>query len=80
MFAQGDRERYLGLPISPFCDRTAAQLGDNQKGFLRFVCEPQLTAFDRGMPPGAEVVVKIPMFNRRQMCRYRGRPGTSGAP
>uniref|UniRef100_A0A0G4HHK7 Phosphodiesterase n=1 Tax=Chromera velia CCMP2878 TaxID=1169474 RepID=A0A0G4HHK7_9ALVE len=38
-FAQGDRERALGLPISPLCDRAKqAELPQSQAGFLQIVC------------------------------------------
>merc|ERR1712232_516303 len=42
-FAQGDRERSLGLPISPLCDRSTVVRADSQCGFMKFIVLP---AFD----------------------------------
>ncbi|KNE62117.1 hypothetical protein AMAG_07364 [Allomyces macrogynus ATCC 38327] len=39
-FAQGDEERRLGLPISPFMDRHAANYPGCQLGFIGFICKP----------------------------------------
>jgi len=39
-FLQGDRERQLGLKISPFMDSTKKQLGKCQTGFIDFLCAP----------------------------------------
>jgi hypothetical protein len=36
-YRQGDRERGLGLPMSPLCDRTAHNLPKSQLGFINFV-------------------------------------------
>lgn len=36
-YRQGDRERELGLPISPLCDRTTHNLPKSQLGFVNFV-------------------------------------------
>jgi hypothetical protein len=45
-YRQGDEERRLGLPISPFMDREAPKLAQCQKGFLEFICLPLYEAFD----------------------------------
>ena len=45
-YKQGDEERRLGLPISPFMDREAPKLAQCQKGFLEFICLPLYEAFD----------------------------------
>jgi hypothetical protein len=39
-FLQGDRERQLGLKISPFMDKSKQQLGKCQTGFIDFLCAP----------------------------------------
>ena len=41
-FALGDREKALGVAVSPFCDRDTPDhsLGKSQVGFLSFVCLP----------------------------------------
>lgn len=45
---QGDRERELGMPISPLCDRNSHNLAKSQIGFIDFVVKPSfaiLSAF-----------------------------------
>lgn len=37
---QGDKERELGLEISPMCDRTNINLANMQMGFIEFVVAP----------------------------------------
>lgn len=39
-FRQGDREKELGMPISPLCDRTTVVLPQSQIGFIDFIVEP----------------------------------------
>jgi len=36
-FAQGDKERNLGLDISMLCDRKTTNIGKSQVGFIDFV-------------------------------------------
>jgi hypothetical protein len=43
-FAQGDRERSLGLPVSPLCDRRTVVRADAQCGFLKFIVLPAYDA------------------------------------
>lgn len=40
-FRQGDREKKLGLPVSPLCDRDDFNLPKAQMGFIDFVVLPQ---------------------------------------
>ncbi|KAJ3050263.1 cAMP-specific 3',5'-cyclic phosphodiesterase 4D [Rhizophlyctis rosea] len=47
-FAQGDKERALGLPVSPFCNRdsaTAHNPTSSQKSFIEFIVAPLFEAF-----------------------------------
>ncbi|KAJ3108886.1 cAMP-specific 3',5'-cyclic phosphodiesterase 4C [Phlyctochytrium bullatum] len=47
-FAQGDREKALGLPISPFCNRdgtTATNPAPSQASFIDFIVSPLFDAF-----------------------------------
>jgi len=44
-YRQGDRERELGLPISPLCDRNAHNLPKSQLGFIQFVVMGAFTSF-----------------------------------
>ncbi|VDN97433.1 unnamed protein product [Rodentolepis nana] len=39
-FRQGDREKELGMPISPLCDRNTVVLPQSQIGFIDFIVEP----------------------------------------
>lgn len=39
-FRQGDRERALGLPISPFMDRETPKIPKSQVNFIEFICAP----------------------------------------
>uniref|UniRef100_A0A7S1C4N6 PDEase domain-containing protein n=1 Tax=Bicosoecida sp. CB-2014 TaxID=1486930 RepID=A0A7S1C4N6_9STRA len=42
---QGDKERVLGLPISPLCDRDNFDLAKSQQGFIEFVVRPCFEPF-----------------------------------
>jgi hypothetical protein len=39
-FQQGDKEREMGVPISPNCDRNTTKRPDSQVGFIKFVVRP----------------------------------------
>ena len=39
-FAQGDKEKELGLPFSPLCDRNNTPVAQSQIGFINFIVEP----------------------------------------
>ncbi len=49
-YAQGDKEKEMGLPISPLCDRNKeGNRPSSQIGFIDFICRPmfnQLVAVD----------------------------------
>eukprot|EP00948_MAST-09A_sp_MAST-9A-sp1_P003490 g3490.t1 len=50
-YCQGDREKHLNLPVSPFCDRGNAKVTKCQLGFLNFIVNPlfqKLSAFSPG--------------------------------
>ncbi len=42
---QGDKERELGLTITPLFDRTKPGVSKGQKGFLDFIAMPLVSAF-----------------------------------
>eukprot|EP00106_Octopus_bimaculoides_P011299 XP_014778741.1 PREDICTED: calcium/calmodulin-dependent 3',5'-cyclic nucleotide phosphodiesterase 1A-like isoform X3 [Octopus bimaculoides] len=42
-FRQGDREKELGLPFSPLCDRKATLVAESQIGFIEFIVDPSFT-------------------------------------
>eukprot|EP00981_Chlorochromonas_danica_P011321 scaffold3873_cov177-Ochromonas_danica.AAC.1 len=52
---QGDKERELGLEISPMCDRTNINLANMQMGFIEFVVAPLVIAFVNIFPPLHEI-------------------------
>jgi len=41
-FRQGDKERKLGLPFSPLCDRNNTLVAESQIGFIEFIVEPSM--------------------------------------
>ncbi|XP_045534771.1 calcium/calmodulin-dependent 3',5'-cyclic nucleotide phosphodiesterase 1 isoform X2 [Papilio machaon] len=41
-FLQGDKERELGLPFSPLCDRNNTLVAESQIGFIEFIVEPSM--------------------------------------
>ncbi|KAI9007088.1 hypothetical protein BC832DRAFT_530676 [Gaertneriomyces semiglobifer] len=51
--SQGDRERRLGLDISPYMDRMSINFPSCQNGFMEFVVMPLFEAYDKWAPvPG----------------------------
>lgn len=55
----GDKEKELGLPISPLCDRDTVKKTDSQIGFLKFVVRPTYLLLGAIIPKAAEVVMPI---------------------
>lgn len=45
-FNQGDVERDLGLPCSPFCGRYSTKVAESQNGFFNFIVRPLYGAFE----------------------------------
>lgn len=41
-FLQGDKERELGLPFSPLCDRNNTLVAESQIGFIEFIVDPSM--------------------------------------
>ncbi|XP_073986810.1 dual specificity calcium/calmodulin-dependent 3',5'-cyclic nucleotide phosphodiesterase 1A-like isoform X4 [Rhodnius prolixus] len=41
-FRQGDKERDLGLPFSPLCDRNNIMIAESQIGFIDFIVDPSM--------------------------------------
>ena len=39
---KGDREKELGLPYSPLCDRNNTPIAQSQIGFINFIVEPSM--------------------------------------
>ncbi|XP_013397705.1 calcium/calmodulin-dependent 3',5'-cyclic nucleotide phosphodiesterase 1A isoform X4 [Lingula anatina] len=42
-FQQGDREKQLGLPCSPLCDRENTLVAESQIGFINIIVDPSFT-------------------------------------
>ncbi|KAG2430444.1 hypothetical protein HXX76_009967 [Chlamydomonas incerta] len=61
-FRQGDRERELGLPISPLFDRAKQGVSKSQVGFFEFVALPLARALTSAFP-GATPVISCFEFN-----------------
>lgn len=52
-FIQGDEEASLGLPISPFMDRSSPQLAKLQESFITHIVGPLCKSYDAaGLLPG----------------------------
>lgn len=56
-FAQGDKEKEMGLPISPLCDRDTVKRQDSQIGFIKFVIQPTFDLLGEIIPGVKKVVV-----------------------
>ncbi|CAN2391242.1 5'-cyclic phosphodiesterase [Pristimantis euphronides] len=55
-YEQGDEEASLGLPISPFMDRSAPQLAKLQESFITHIVGPLCNSYDSaGLMPGTWV-------------------------
>ena len=44
-FKQGDREKELGLPVSPMNDRERVVVSKSQTGFISLLVEPLFSAY-----------------------------------
>ncbi|PNW71675.1 hypothetical protein CHLRE_16g664200v5 [Chlamydomonas reinhardtii] len=55
MFLQGDKERELGISISPLCDRTKVGVSKSQTGFFDFVALPLVHAMSSAFPGAAKL-------------------------
>ncbi|KAG2441900.1 hypothetical protein HXX76_003506 [Chlamydomonas incerta] len=55
MFLQGDKERELGISISPLCDRTKVGVSKSQTGFFDFVALPLVHAMSSAFPGAARM-------------------------
>lgn len=53
MTLQGDEEAKLGLPVSPFMDRSSPQLAKLQESFITHIVGPLCNSYDAaGLLPG----------------------------
>jgi len=58
LFAQGDEELAVGLPVSPFCERSAPRTPATQIGLLDFVVQPLVLSIARLAPKVAGIPLR----------------------
>ena len=58
-FAQGDKEREMGLAISPNCDRNTTKRPDSQIGFINFVVKPAYEVLADVIPNVRETILPV---------------------
>eukprot|EP00581_Thalassiosira_minuscula_P014884 CAMPEP_0183728262 /NCGR_PEP_ID=MMETSP0737-20130205/27592_1 /TAXON_ID=385413 /ORGANISM="Thalassiosira miniscula, Strain CCMP1093" /LENGTH=506 /DNA_ID=CAMNT_0025960155 /DNA_START=207 /DNA_END=1727 /DNA_ORIENTATION=- len=56
-FAQGDKEKDLGLPISDLCDRDTVVKADSQIGFVNYIVLPMFELLAQMIPRAKEEIV-----------------------
>ncbi|GLI60999.1 hypothetical protein VaNZ11_003257 [Volvox africanus] len=78
-FRQGDRERELGLPISPLFDRGKQGVGKSQVGFYDFVALPLVHALS-GAFPGAKPLMNCFLLNYNHWRVVDGQPALTLSP
>eukprot|EP00568_Trieres_chinensis_P004841 CAMPEP_0183291906 /NCGR_PEP_ID=MMETSP0160_2-20130417/1157_1 /TAXON_ID=2839 ORGANISM="Odontella Sinensis, Strain Grunow 1884" /NCGR_SAMPLE_ID=MMETSP0160_2 /ASSEMBLY_ACC=CAM_ASM_000250 /LENGTH=524 /DNA_ID=CAMNT_0025452777 /DNA_START=12 /DNA_END=1586 /DNA_ORIENTATION=+ len=49
-FRQGDKEKKLGFPVSPLCDRETTSRAEAQIGFIQYVVKPSFEVLGRLLP------------------------------
>jgi hypothetical protein len=68
-FRQGDEEKRLNLPVSPFMDRATVSIPNVQLSFIDFICLPMFEAFMR--VTGTREVLETLMENRERLIEWR---------
>jgi len=63
-FNQGDREKILGLPVSPMMDRNTTVVSISQINFIEFVVAPLYSAFSKMFPETRSMCLEL-VENRR---------------
>eukprot|EP00741_Cyanophora_paradoxa_P006850 tig00001056_g6625.t1 len=63
-FEQGDEEKRLGLPLSPYCDRDTTVISKCQAGFIDFLASPLFTAWAQRFPK-CQLLVQLTDANRK---------------
>jgi len=58
-FRQGDKEKELGLPISPLCDRDTTSRPNSQIGFITYIIRPSLEILQHHLPQIGTVVLPL---------------------
>jgi len=62
-FRQGDKEREMGLPISPLCDRTTTSRPQSQMGFISFIIRPSFEALQEHLSSIGTTVLPLVQAN-----------------
>ena len=62
-FNQGDKERLIGLPLTPLTDRYTYSRANSQVGFISFVVLPLAQSLAKVFP---ELNVSISLFNENR--------------
>ncbi|KAI9331042.1 hypothetical protein DFJ73DRAFT_857973 [Zopfochytrium polystomum] len=72
-FRQGDEEKRLGLPVSPFMDRQTVLVHNVQLSFCDYICTPTFEAFNQvaGMPQILQNILK----NRETLLMMKKKEG-----
>ncbi|TPX59077.1 hypothetical protein PhCBS80983_g02741 [Powellomyces hirtus] len=67
--AQGDMEKKLNLPVSPFMDRDNINIPQSQLGFIDFICQPMIEILTKvtPLPPLLDNLLK----NKEQLTHIR---------
>ena len=56
----GDREKAMGVPVGPLCDRSSdSNIPKSQGGFFKFVCKPFFTAVAELLDPKAPFMMQL---------------------
>lgn len=58
-FRQGDKEKELGLPISPLCNRDTTSRPDSQIGFINYIIRPSFEILKDHLPLLGTVVLPL---------------------
>ncbi len=63
-FRQGDKERDLGMDISPMCDRYNATIEKSQVGFIEFIVHPLWETWADLVYPSCQHILEALEANR----------------
>jgi len=72
-YRTGDKEKELGLSISPFCDRTRPTAGQCQVGFIDFVVRPIFDKLAKLLPAVGESFMACVGPNREHYVSVKNR-------
>jgi hypothetical protein len=74
-FSQGDKERELGIDISPMMDRNSSNLNNMQIGFIEFVVSPLISSESSLSPSPPPLLLPFPLtLMYHSCCEYLPAP------